>query len=214
MDHPAPGFLRYYLRVITQPSRAFLALSTEPRRLALGAGALGLNAIAYTCVYVFLTLGHGAPSAFKPWLAIASEHYYAYNRFMLAPSMLGGWLLAAAVAQLCGRAFCGAGEYEDLLAVLGYAIGVASLPSLAHDLPDSFLGAIGVVDLASYEVALNSPTVWRAILWTLYVGSALWFVVLFTLAIRAVQRVSTGRAFGVGFVSFAVYQFVFVIFNR
>ena len=87
--------------------------------------------------------------------------YYHYNRLILAPSMFGCWILAAGTAQLLSRTFAGKGSFEDNLSVLGFGIGVASLASLLHDLPDSFLGAIGLLDLRAYEVALNSPTIWR-----------------------------------------------------
>ena len=41
----------------------------DPRRLHLGALALLSNAGLYTLVYVFLVMGRGRPTAFKPWLA-------------------------------------------------------------------------------------------------------------------------------------------------
>ena len=182
--------------------------------LRFGAYALAINVLFYTLVYVFLTIGGGAPSAFKPFLAIPAERYYFYNRFFLAPSMVGCWILAAGVGQLLSRPFGGKGTFEDTLSVLGFAIGIASLASLLHDLPDTFLGAIGVLDLKAYEVALNSPTIWRTILWILYGGSMVLFLYLFPKAIAAAQRIKPLPAVLVGVVAFATYQGVFVIFNR
>lgn len=52
---------------------------------------------------------------------------------------------------------------------------MAAWSTLIHDLTDGFLGAIGVIDMKAYELALNSPTVWRNLLWTLF---AIYFTVL------------------------------------
>lgn len=207
-------FAHYYFGTIFRPGRTFEGLVAHRRSLAFGALAVAINALLYTLVYIFLTMGGGAPSAFVPWLAIPVEEYYFYNRFMLAPSMFMGWILAAGLAQLLSRPLGGRGRFEDMLAVFGFGISVACLASLLHDLPDSFLGAIGLLDLRAYEVALNTPTIWRAILLTLYGLSGIWFGVLFTKGVIAAQRLRPAPAIVVGLVSYFAYQGVFVIFNR
>lgn len=176
--------------------------------------ALCINAVLYTLVYVNLTIAGGAPSSFTPFLAIPKDHYYFYNQFMLAPSMFLCWILAGGVIQLMSRFFGGKGTFEDTLSLLGFSISIACLASLLHDLPDTSLGALGIIDLNEYEVALNSPTIWRAILWFLYSFSLLWFIVLFTKAVRVVQRINSRPAFVVGFFAFLVYQSIFLVFNR
>ncbi|MBE7554889.1 MAG: YIP1 family protein [Anaerolineales bacterium] len=208
------SFGNYYLGIITRPRRTFDALMSDSRRLRFGLLAVSINAVLYTLVYVFLTIGGGAPSSFTPWLAIPADDYYWYNRFFLAPSMFTGWILAAGVAQLLSRPFSGKGSFEDNLSVLGFAISIASLASLLHDLPDTFLGAIGVLNLREYEVALNSPTIWRTILWILYVLYFILFLLLFPKGIGAAQRIRPGPAILIGVLAFIVYQGVFVIFNR
>jgi hypothetical protein len=187
---------------------------TDPRRLRFGLLALTINAVLYTLVYFFLSAGNGAPSTFKPWLAIPSEVYFDYNRFILAPSMFASWILAAGVAQLLSRAFSGNGCFEDNLSVFGFAIGIASLASLLHDLPNTFLGALGVINTREYEVALNSPTIWRTILWILWGLYLLLFLILFPKGIGAAQRIRRRQAIFVGVLAFIVYQGVFLIFNR
>jgi hypothetical protein len=208
------AFASYYLGTILRPRRTFDALMTDPRRLTYGALAVALSAVLYSLVYIFLTLGGGAPSSFTPWLAIPKDVYYFYNRFFLAPSIFLGWILAAGVAHLLSKPFGGRGAFEDTLSALGFGISVACLPALLHDLPDSFLGAIGVLDLRAYEVALNSPTIWRTILLTLYTLYAIWFLVLFPKGVGAAQRIGRGPALLVGVVAFVVYQGFFLIFNR
>ena len=208
------SFGSYYLGVILRPRRTFDTLMSDSRRLRFGLLALLTDAVLYTLVYVFLWAGGGAPSVFKPWLAIPSNVYYSYDRFILAPSVFAGWILAAGIAQLLSRLFKGEGSFEDTLSTFGFAIAIATLPSLLHDLPDSFLGALGVIDLRQYEIVLNSPTIWRTILTTLYVLSFLWFLFLFPKGIGAAQKLRRGPAILIGILAFLVYQGVFLIYNR
>lgn len=207
-------FRQYYLGAILRPSRTFTVLLEDPHKLKFGVMALCINAVLYTLVYVNLTIAGGAPSSFTPFLAIPKEHYYFYNQFMLAPSMFLCWILAGGVVQLMSRFFGGKGTFEDTLSLLGFSISIACLASLLHDLPDTSLGALGIIDLSEYEVALNSPTIWRAILWFLYSSSFIWFIVLFSKAVRVAQRINSWPAFFVGFFAFLVYQSVFLVFNR
>ncbi len=207
-------FKDYYLGALLRPRRTFDALMSDPRRLRFGLFALLINAILYTFVYIFLTIGGGAPEAIPPWLNIPKDVYYSDDRFILAPSMFGAAILAAAFAHLVGRLFAGQGTFDDTLSAFGFAIGIPSLFSLLHDLPDTFLGAVGLLDLRWYEVALNSPTIWRTLLWTLYGLSFLFFFILFPKATGASQRLKPGAAVVIGVLSYLIYQGIFVIFNR
>jgi hypothetical protein len=74
-----------------------------------------------------------------------------------------------------------------------------------HDLPDSFLGAIGLLNLKEYEIILNSPTIWRTVLWTLYIASAISFTILFPKAVGAAQKIKPMPAIFIGLTSFFVY---------
>jgi hypothetical protein len=208
------SFKDYYFGTVFRPGRTFDALSVDGRRLRFGFIAISISVVLYTLVYVFLTMGGGAPSSFTPFLAIPKDVYYQYDRFILAPSMFLGWILAAGVAQLLSRAFSGKGSFEDTLSVFGFGVGISTLTSLLHDLPDSFLGAIGVLDLRWYETVLNSPTIWRTILLILYSLSFVLFLVLFPKGIASAQHLRRGPAILVGVVAFIVYQGVFFIFNR
>jgi len=208
------SFKDYYLGTLFHPRQTFETLLTDSRRLKLGFLAISLNAFLYTLVYIFLTIGGGAPSAMKPWLAVPADVYYYYNRFWLAPSMFGCWILAAGVAHLLSRLFSGKGSFEDTLSVFGFGVTIATLFAILHDLPDSFLGAIGLLDLRWYEVALNSPTIWRAILLTLYSIALIMLAVLLTKGVRAAQRIKPAPAILIGIVAFLVYQGLFFVFNR
>jgi len=165
-------------------------------------------------VYIFLWHGRGAPSTLTPWLAIPKDVYYFYNQFILAPSMFGCCILAAGVAHLLSQLFSGKGSFEDTLSVFGFGITIATLFALLHDLTDSFLVAIGLLDARWYEVQLNSPTIWRAILLTLYSIALILLFVLLTKGVCASQRIKRIPGILIGFVSFLVYQGTFFIFNR
>jgi Yip1-like protein len=208
------SFKDYYLGTLLRPLQTFDTLIADSRRLRFGLMAITLNAILYTLVYVFLWSSGGAPSSFTPWLAVPRNVYYFYNQFWLAPSMFGCWILAAGVTHLLSHVFAGKGSFEDTLSVFGFGITIATFFALLHDLTDSFLGAIGVLDLNWYEAALNSPTIWRTILLTLYTIALVMLLVLLIKGVRSAQRIKLGPAIFIGFVAFIVYQGTFFIFNR
>jgi hypothetical protein len=211
---PPKSFPDYFLGTFLRPRRTFDALMADPRRLRFGFFAVAIAAVLYTLIYVFLTMAGGAPSTFTPFLAIPKESYYSANRFILAPSMVMCWVLAAGVAQLLSRLFAGKGTFEDMLSLFGFSIGISTLISALHDFPDSLLGALGVLDMKWYEVALNSPTIWRTIWATIYGLSFAYFFVLFPKAVGAAQRMRRGPAIFIGVLVFLLYQGVFLIFNR
>ncbi len=208
------SFQAYLLGTLTRPRHTFDLLLTDSRKLKFGFFAISINAILYTLVYIFLTIGGGAPSSFTPWLAVPKDVYYYYNQFWLAPSMFGCWILAAGVAHLLSRLFAGKGSFEDTLSVFGFGITIATFFALLHDLTDSFLGAIGVLDQRWYELALNSPTIWRTILLTLYSIALIMLFVLLIKGVSAAQKIKLGPAIFIGSVAAIVYQGIFFIFNR
>jgi hypothetical protein len=169
-------------------------------------------AALYTFVYLFLIFGGGQP--FKPWLDIPLEEYYRYNVFFCAPSMFLGWILAAAVAHLLSKLMKGSGTFEQTLCVFGFGIGIASWSTGLHDLLTSFLGAIHVISQREYEVALNSPTIWRTLLWIQMAAYLFWFLFLFGKGIQKVQAVKGWQAALIGTIGFIMYQGFFLIFNR
>ena len=207
-------FFKYYTGIILKPGRNFQALLKDNHRLLYGFIAVSIGVILYTLVYVFLTIGGAAPSVFTPWLNIPKNEYYFYNQFILAPSIYICWILASGIAQLCSILVTGKGNYEDTLSVLGFGIGIATLASLIHDLPDALLGAVGLLDLQQYEIVLNSPTIWRFILLMLYSISAIWFVVLFSKGVMAVHHLKKMQSVIIGLFSYIIYQGFFIIFNR
>ncbi len=208
------SFKDYLIGTLIRPGKTFELLIKDNRKLKFGFIALSINAFLYTLIYVFLTIGGGAPSSFDPWLAVPKNVYYFYNRFWLAPSMFGCWILAAGVAHLLSKLFSGKGSFEDTLSVFGFEITIATFFAVLHDLPDSFLGAIGLLDLRWYEVALNSPTIWRTILMILYSTGLFMLAFLSIKGVSASQKIKGGPALFIGIVAAIVYQGIFFVFNR
>jgi hypothetical protein len=215
MPTPDPsGFLSIYRLALHRPAAAFLALRQHDAVLFRALQFILVPIVGYTAMYVFLTIGHGAPSVFTPWLNIPKEAYYGWNRFLLAPSMLLGWWSASVLMYLFARAAGGKGTFEHTLAAIALAISLAMLCGLLHDLPMSFLSAIGVIDAKAHEIAMNSPTIFRTLLWIAYGAYAIAFAILFPLAVRVTQGLSLVPAVGIGIAGFAWFQVVFLVFNR
>jgi Yip1 domain len=169
-------------------------------------------ALLYTLVYIFLIIGHGMP--FHPWLRIPDDVYYRYNVFFCAPTMILGWILSAGVVHTICRTFCPEGNFEKLLGVFGFGIGVASWATGLHDIITSFLGAVKLINQHEYEISLNSHTPWRVMLWFLMLFYATWFILLFSKGTKSVYKMSTGKSVIMGTTGFLIYQFFFFIFNR
>ena len=205
---------RYYFTTFTRPEKAFEMLLNDERYFRLGFIYILIPIIGYTLMYIFLTIGHGAPSVFTPWLNIPKESYYAVNRFLLAPSMVLSWFVAASVIQVLSRGVHGKGTFEQTLAVTGLSIGVAMWGGLIHDLPMSFLSAIHVIDARQHETDMNAPTVWRTLLWIAYSIYAAAFFILFTKAVRVVHKTRRVAGMVIGSLGFILFQLVFLIFNR
>ena len=208
------SFTSYFFNSIFHPRKTFEALLQDDRRLKFGFYAMVISAIVYTLVYVFLTMGGGAPSSFDPWLAVPKEVYYSYNRYWLAASMLGCWILSSGVAHLLSRLVSGKGSFDDLLSVFGFGITIATLVSALHDFTDSFLSAIGLLDQSWYEVALNSPTIWRTTLTTVYGIALILLFVYLIIGVASSQKIKLGHALWIGCIAAVTYQGVFFIYNR
>lgn len=106
------------------------------------------------------------------------------------------------------------GSFEDTASALGFGVAVASWVTGLHDLVAGLLGTLGVISLAEHEVAMNSPTVWRTLIWTLMILYLIAFGVLFTKGVGASHRLGPARSAGIGIAAFVVYQAMFLVFNR
>lgn len=203
-----------YFSTIISPKRSFERLLASGNSITQSFIYILIPIVAYTLMYVFLTIADGAPSVFTPWLNIPKESYYPVNRFLLAPSMLLCLFVAASVVQVLSRLSNGTGSYEQTLVVIALSISIAMWGGLIHDLPMSFLSAIGVIDAKQHEIAMNSPTIFRTLLWICYSIYFIAFLVLFSQAVRTVHKLNWIKSISIGVTTFIIFQLVFLIFNR
>lgn len=208
------NFWSIYFNTIVNPKRGFERLLADRNNFPFAFLYILIPIVAYTLMYIFLTIGHGAPSVFTPWLNIPKEDYYAWNRFLLAPSMILSWLVATSVVQILSRTFNGTGSFEQTLTGLALSISISMLGGLIHDLPMSFFSAIGVIDARQHEIDMNSPTIFRTLLWICYSIYFIAFFILFPTTVRVVQKLSWGKSIFIGVLGFFLFQLIFLIFNR
>ena len=207
-------FLKNYLQTIIRPTRSFEQLIDNEKYFSLGFLFILIPIIAYTLVYILLTIGHGAPSVFTPWLNIPKENYYSINRFLLAPSMILCWMVASAIIQILSLLFKGTGTFEQTLTVIALSISLAMWGGLIHDLPMSLFSAIGIIDARQHEIDMNSPTIFRTLLWIFYSIYFIAFLILFPLAVKVTQKLTTSKSILIGWIGFVCFQIMFLIFNR
>jgi hypothetical protein len=207
-------FLKAYVQTIVKPKSTFEALLSYEKHYVLGYAYILIPIIAYTLMYVFLTIGNGAPSVFAPWLNIPREDYYSVNRFLLAPSLILCWIVASALIQMISRFFNGTGTFEQTLTIIALSISISMWGGLIHDLPMSFLSAIGVIDAKQHEIDMNSPTIFRTLLWVCYSIYFTAFLILFPIAVKVVHKLKLSGSIIIGWLSFIIFQLIFLIFNR
>lgn len=207
-------FLSAYFQTIYRPRKTFKELAARPQPVKPGFLFIAVPIVLYTLMYVFLTIANGAPSSFAPWLNIPREKYYALNRFLLAPSMILCWFAAASFIQVTCSLLGGTGTFEQTLATSALCISISMWGGLIHDLPMSFLSATGVIHAAQHEIAMNSPTVFRTLLWACYSVYFLSFIILFPTAVRAVHKLSRPKSILIGISAFIIFQVLFLVFNR
>jgi hypothetical protein len=213
-DASQPRFWALYGSAFARPRRALDRLVAARARVRYGAYAVAITAATYQLVYLFLAHNGGRPAVFRPWLAIPAEEYYRYNAWFIVPSILLAWVAASGFTQLAARALGGAGSFEETLAALGLGLSISSWWTGLHDLVTTFLGWVRVIDQRAYEDAMNTPTPFRTLIWTLMTGYAIWFFVTFAKGVGAAHRLRAAPAAVAGAAGVVVYQLVFVIFNR
>lgn len=208
------SYFSIFLKTFTRPATAFRQLIEKPQRNRAGFYFILWPIAGYTALYIFLTIAHGAPSTLTPWLNISKDEYYYWNRMLLAPSMLICWFTTATFIHVVCRNKNKNIDFDDTLAVLSLAISVAMTFALLHDLPMSIASATHVIDARQHEIAMNSPTTWRTLLWLFYSMYTVAFLVLFPIAASVLYNASTPKAIITGVLAFVLFQTLFLVFNR
>lgn len=207
-------FISNYFQTVYKPQKTFEDLIIKDNIYKLSFAYISMPIICYSLLYIFLTMAKGAPSTLTPWLNISKENYYSINRFLLAPSMIICWFTATSFIQVVSRLLGGAGTFEQTLVTIALSISIAMWGALIHDLPMSFLSAIGVINASQHEIAMNSPTIFRTILWICYAIYFIAFFILFPISVKVVHKLSWIKSIIIGALAFIIFQTIFLIFNR
>lgn len=208
------NFLNLYLKMFLKPAKGFEIILADTNKLRFALFAFLVPAAGYTLFYILAYHAGGAPSTFKPWLALPIEQYFWYDIFLTIPGYYLSWVGSAVTVYLLCRVFKGKGEFDNVLVIIAFGIGVASCSTLVHDLTDAVLSITGIIDMKRYELLLNSPTIWRKILLTLYVIYFSWFLLLFTIGVRVSQGFGYFKSLLIALFGLVVFQTILLIFIR
>jgi hypothetical protein len=214
MDMEKESFLFYYGNAFRKPGKTFEMLAHNQNALKYGILSILIPALGYTLFYFMASNAGGAPSTFKPWLAIPIAKYFFYDIFLALPGYFIALLTATSVAYLLSKCLKGCATYDSMLAVIGMSVGIAAWSTMLHDLTDAFLAFIGVIDMKWYEKMLNEPTFWRTLLLSLFAVYFIWFLVLFYKGIKVTNRLSGIKSAALAIVTLAVFQGILLIFIR
>ncbi|NTW25777.1 MAG: hypothetical protein HGA37_13860 [Lentimicrobium sp.] len=208
------NFWTLYFRMFYNPGSAFETIFKGDKSLKYGFLAFLIPTSGYTLFYIMACFAGGSPSTFKPWLAIPIEEYFKYDIILTFPGYYLGWIGASATVYFLSRLMNGQSKFDNILAIMGFGIGVATWSSLLHDLTDAFLSIIGIIDMREYEKLLNEPTFWRGLLWSLYSLYFFWFLTLFTIGIKKAQGFSLFKSILIALAGLFTFQFILLIFIR
>lgn len=208
------NFLTLYFRMFYKPNSTFRIIFESGKSLKFGFFAFLIPAIGYTAFYIMAFYAGGSPSSFKPWLTIPIEEYFKYDIFLTLPGYYLSWAGASVTVYLLSRLLNGRSKFDNIIAIIGFGIGIATWSSLLHDLTDAFLSVIGVIEMREYERLLNEPTFWRGLLWTLYTIYFFWFLSLFTIGIKVAQGFGLLKSILIAFIGMATFQIILLIFIR
>ncbi len=208
------NFFYYYFNMFLKPERTFTELLKDKNKLIYGLISALIPALGYTLFYIMASYAGGAPSAFKPWLALPMEKYFTYGIFLSLPGYALAVFSSASAAYLLSKSFKGRCSYDDSIAVIGFGAGAATWSTMLHDLADAFLGFTGVIDIRWYETALNSGTFWDYLYKVLMIIYMIWFIVLFYKGLKAANGFNKLKVMLIAVSAFFVFQAVLVIFIR
>ncbi len=208
------GFFSYYFRMFIAPRRTFSALLSDEKRFRYGFYAALIPALGYTLFYIMASQAGGAPSTFKPWLAIPAEDYFFWDIFLSIPGIFISIICATGIIQLLSHLWHTSGSFEDTFVVISFGSAVASWATMLHDLTDAFLAFTGVISMQEYERLLNEPGFFHYMLYTLFLIYFTWFPLLFAKGFGEVHKGSNAKSVFLGILGLIIYQGVLLIFIR
>lgn len=210
----AENFFGIYLKMFFRPRDAFDRLNNSKRELWYGLLALLIPAAIYTVFYILAYNAGGAPSKFKPWLALPIEKYFFYGIFLSIPGYFCSGVVASALMYMLLKLSNKTVTYDGVMGIVGFTAGVATWSTLLHDFSDAVLSFLGIITMAEYEKVLNSGGFWDYLYKVLMILYLVWFIILYYKGIRSVSNVNRMYAIFTAVVSFISFQTILLIFIR
>jgi hypothetical protein len=204
---------RYAEHFRHQPMRIWAHLLVHPHRLRYAVLAVFGVGVGYGLVEAGIAVAGGTPS--PPWLAIPAADYFKWEALFSAPVTLLCWILAAGVMHLLARPFGGHGTFDDTLALLGFAVAVATLIALIPDSVTVGLMVVGVMSRPAWEQAISQAgTPDWLLLWAYMLAYVIALLCLFPTVVAASEGLRRWRAVLVGVIGAVLYQGIYFIFIR
>jgi Yip1 domain len=211
---PAASTWAYFAAFIRHPTRTCAQLLGDPARLRYGFLAVLTVGLGYAVTIAGISWSGGTPNP-PPWVAIPPAEYFKWEALFVAPLTVLCWVLAGGVMHLLSKPFGGRGTYDDTLALLGFAVALATFIPLIPDAIRALLTSVGVVNRAAWEASVNQPgTADFWFLWAYMIAYVLALLCLFPVSVAWSQRLRSWPAIAVGITGAMVYQGVYFIFIR
>lgn len=205
--------LKKYFEIYIKPDKAFQRLLADEKREKISFYSVLFVAVSYSLVALFLYLANGRPSP-EPFLRIPSENYFYWGTYFYALAIIFGWILVSGFMHLVFKIFAKHNSCENIFATTGLATGAATLITAIPDLIITFLQALGIMSYEKWIYSVNNYGAWFYILWAYMLAYAVYFLILYPKAVKAVYGLKTWQAIIVGLTSFIVYQFFIFLFIR
>jgi hypothetical protein len=121
-----------------KPKSTFETIFENDKALKYTFYSFLIPSLGYTLFYILAYYAGGTPSTFKPWLNIPIEEYFKYDIILAFPGYYLGSIGASVTVYPLSRLMNGQAKFDNILAIIGFGIGVATWSSLLHDLTDAF----------------------------------------------------------------------------
>jgi hypothetical protein len=148
-------------------------------------------------------------------LVIPASDYFKWEALFSAPVTVFCCVLAAGIMHLLAKRFHGRGTFDDTLALVGFAVALATFISLIPDGARAALTVFGVLSRPAWEQAVSQPgTPDWLFLWGYMTAYLIALPCLFAAAVVTAEGLRPWRALAVGLAGAIVYQGIYFIFIR
>ena len=103
-----------------KPKSTFEEIFQSDSALKFGFFSFLIPSLGYTLFYIMANFVGGAPSSFKPWLAIPIEQYFKYDIFLAFPGYYLSWIGASVTVYLLSNLMNGKSKFDNMYCINKY----------------------------------------------------------------------------------------------